>query len=279
MLDDGLDFRDEHLWAPLTFGAEKILSPLVWAVSYGCLPAARALVAALFTLGDTDFINRIDPNGQLPLVDAAGLGSLDTCTLLTRAGADVLASDRSGACPLWAILQRNDQQKGPLVAMLLVNKLSEALGRRRAEVVHYLHRPMFGGLTPMQLAVMQRADYLVKALASFPMQLNLVQSGPTPLRSVCEVRCAWCSFPLPLTFLINMVRQSSALNKLCGDAQRPETGDAKDDLLRALVRNDPALAAALTERDCKHGLTLLGQAVAWGHEGTVCILAAACRCA
>ncbi len=35
---------------------------------------------------------------------------------------------------------------------------------------------------------------------------------------------------------------------------------------------------ALTEHDSEHGLTVLGQAVAWGHDRTVELLAKACKC-
>lgn len=37
------------------------------------------------------------------------------------------------------------------------------------------------------------------------------------------------------------------------------------------------LTDALTEHDSEHGLTVLGQAVAWGHEKSVEMLARACR--
>ncbi len=38
------------------------------------------------------------------------------------------------------------------------------------------------------------------------------------------------------------------------------------------------VADALTEHDSEHGLTVLGQAVAWGHDKTVELLAKACKC-
>ena len=62
--------------------------------------------------------------------------------------------------------------------------------------------------------------------------------------------------------------------------QRPQHGDDRDLLIKALVAwRNPALTEALTERDEEHGLTLLGLAVAWGHETTVKTLVDACKCA
>ncbi len=54
---------------------------------------------------------------------------------------------------------------------------------------------------------------------------------------------------------------------------------SKQELIAHLVYfNDASTKAALTERSSDHGLTLLGQAVAWGFQETAIILAAGCRC-
>lgn len=64
---------------------------------------------------------------------------------------------------------------------------------------------------------------------------------------------------------------------MCAWAQR----DGADNfalIFTLLQYRDEALTDALTERDSDHGLTVLGRAVAWGHESTVKLVAAACRC-
>lgn len=64
---------------------------------------------------------------------------------------------------------------------------------------------------------------------------------------------------------------------MCAWAQR----DGADNfalIFTLLQYRDEALTDALTERVSDHGLTVLGRAVAWGHESTVKLVAAACRC-
>lgn len=49
-------------------------------------------------------------------------------------------------------------------------------------------------------------------------------------------------------------------------------------ITRLACVEDASTKAALTERSSDHGLTLLGQAVAWGFIETVTILLAGCWC-
>ncbi len=68
------------------------------------------------------------------------------------------------------------------------------------------------------------------------------------------------------------------LKEFCDHGQRPEAEANKKALLLSLLSSrSHHLTDALTEHDSENGLTVLGLAVAWGHENTVEMLASTCR--
>ncbi|BDA44617.1 hypothetical protein COCOBI_06-0930 [Coccomyxa sp. Obi] len=252
----GVDLRDRCWWpaVPETIirpgrGTVKsssciLASPLVFAAAWGCKPAVSALLALLSHNDDTDFINENGPDGQTPLIAAAACGHLEICKMLIKAGADVCKTGWDGSWPLFAAASLANSTGSGLILSLLLEKLLEMWIQRPAMIWGLLHQPGPGRLTLIQRLLQSRQDDFVCALARH-MEPLFVYTQPNPLRIAC-------------------LRSEAEANK-------------EDLLTRLLSSTGQSVTDALTEHDSEHGLTVLGQAVAWGHEKTVQILASACR--
>ncbi len=157
-------------------------SLLMCAVSLQCIPAVSALLDILRSR-----VNTAGPDRQLPLVIAAAKGTVEMCRLLLEAGADVMCLDAHGRCPLWAAASREQGEEKKKVTCLLLEKLAGNLKQSNAETLEFLHRRRCGGLTLAQHVVMWSEDELLLTLAKSKLVVNLVYTGVTPLRSICEV--------------------------------------------------------------------------------------------
>ncbi|BDA44616.1 hypothetical protein COCOBI_06-0920 [Coccomyxa sp. Obi] len=257
MLSGGVDFRDRCWWpaVPETLMSPGrgtvesssciLASPLVFVAAWSCTPAVSTLLAILLHNGDTDFINECGADGQTPLIAAATSGHLESFALLISAGADICKTGPDGNWPLFAAASLECSHDSRLILSCLIDKvLKLLLEHRSAEMWDLLHQPGPGRMTVIQRLLHSRQDDFVCILAP-KMKNLLVYTPPNPLRIACL---------------------------------RPEAQANKESLVMSLVSSrGQFLTDALTEHDTEHGLTVLGQAVAWGHENTAQILAVACR--
>lgn len=200
---EGLDFREPRWW-PCTpwiqwpcqrpkwspkHGNLPPASPLVCAIVLDCRPAVSALLNLLRSIGDTEFINRTGPDGELPLVAAASISSMETCELLVQAGAHVASTNKFGQCPFWACANRSDlHAEGRRVYSFLIPELYKLLKDHREAVMDFLHRRCVAAMTLVQCATFSGAYELAMFLAPTGMQMNHIYAGITPLRWVCSVR-------------------------------------------------------------------------------------------
>ncbi|BDA44618.1 hypothetical protein COCOBI_06-0940 [Coccomyxa sp. Obi] len=256
MSSGGIDFRERCWWPALPEavmgpGCEALnssscilSSPLAFAASWNCFPAVAALLSLLESLGDRDFINECGPDGQTPLIAAAACGHLEMCKMLINAGADICKTGWDGNWPLFAAACLDSSLDSRLILSCLIDKLLKLMEHRPAKVWDLLHQPGPGRMTLIQRLLHSRQDDFVCSLAP-KMEPLFVYMPPTPLRTVCL---------------------------------RPEAEANKELLLSKLLSSTgQSVTDALTEHDTEHGLTVLGQAVAWGHVKTVQILASTCK--